>query len=87
MNPHMRYLVNPNYKKKPQFQKRFFADNQHHKSQAAIYGKPLKNAADNNAKGDHLFFDPTYKSEYRQCYDEMAKKNLEMYLKDPMANL
>ncbi len=51
-------------KKKLHPQKRFFADNLHHKSQAIIYGQKLKQASENNAKGDHLFFEPNYSSEY-----------------------
>ena len=39
-------------------------------------------AAERNLKGDHLFFDPSYKSEYRQCYDEMAKKSIDKYLQE-----
>jgi hypothetical protein len=40
----------------------------------------LKQAADTNEKGQHLFFDPNYMSEYRQCYDEAAKKKIENYM-------
>ena len=69
-------------RKKLHPQKRFFADNLHHQSQVAIFGQNLKVAAERNAKGDHLFFDPSYKSEYRQCYDEMAKKSIDKYLQD-----
>ena len=29
-----------------------------------------------------MFFDPNYQSEYRQCYDEFAKKSIEKYLRD-----
>ena len=56
-------------KKKLHPQKRFFADNLHHKSQAIIYGKQLKKASENSAKGDHLFFEPNYSSEYNKQYD------------------
>jgi len=38
-------------KKKLHPQKRFFADNLHHKSQVAIFGNNLKEAADTNEKG------------------------------------
>lgn len=62
-------------------QKRFFADNLHHKSQVAIFGTNLKNASVNNAKGEHLFFDNNYQSEYQQCYDELAKKSIDEYLR------
>jgi hypothetical protein len=47
----------------------------------AIFGTNLKNASINNAKGEHLFYDNKYQSEYQQCYDEIAKKNYEIYLK------
>jgi hypothetical protein len=57
-------------------QKRFFENNLHHSSQIAIFGQSLKNAALQNAKGDHLFFDLNYQSEYKHCYDEMAKKQI-----------
>ena len=69
-------------KKKLHPQKRFFADNLHHKSQVAIFGQNLKTAANSNQKGDHLFFDPSYKSEYQQCYDELAKKSIDKYLRN-----
>jgi len=46
----------------------------------AIFGNNLKQAADTNERGQHLFFDPSYISEYRQCYDERAKKSMEKYM-------
>lgn len=74
--------MNSEKKKVHHPQKRFFPDNLHHKSQVAIYGESLKNARDSNAKGDHLFFENNYQSEYQHCYDEHAKKSIDKYLMD-----
>ena len=52
-------------------------------SKIAIFGSNLKLASEKNSKGDHLFFDPSYMSEYKQCYDELAKKSIEKYLQLP----
>lgn len=71
-------------KKKLHPQKRFFADNLHHKSQAIIYGKNLEHASKNNAKGDHLYFDPNYSSEYNHQFDKKAKQFMEEYLKNDL---
>ena len=67
------YMPSPQ-KKRFQPQKKFFADNLHHKSQVAIFGANLKTASIQNEKGEHLFFDPSYQSEYKQRYDDLAKK-------------
>lgn len=40
----------------------------------AIFGANLKTASIQNEKGEHLFFDPSYQSEYKQRYHDLAKK-------------
>ena len=73
-------------RKKLHPQKRFFADNLHHKSQAVIYGKPLEHASKNEPKGDHLYWEPNYGSEYNQQYDKHAKQFMAQYLKQNIEN-
>ena len=38
----------------------------------------------NNAKGDHLYFDPNYSSEYNHQFDKKAKQFMEEYLKNDL---
>lgn len=40
----------------------------------------MKDASEQNAKGDHLYFDPVYKSEYKKCYDEQARAKIHEYM-------
>ena len=67
-------------KKRLHPQKRQFPDNLHSRQQVAIFGEQLRNASKLLPKGDHLFFDPSYQSEYQNRYDEFAKKSIEKYL-------
>ena len=56
-------------------QKKFFSNNLHHKSQIALFGQQLKDASEKNAKGEHLYFDPIFRSEYSQCYEASKQQD------------
>ena len=73
--------ASPGKKRKMYPAKRFFADNLHHRSQVAIFGTNLKNAA-GLKEGGQMFFDPSYQSEYKQHFDENAKQNVEKFLRE-----